>query len=1096
MAGAGAIVLLASIGVPRHRQAETIDRHTGERIIVVRTVADALYAARREGNARDAREMIAAERDRFEEVEILDRFEAILAAELSAPLGAESPAAHPAASVVRAERDRAANRRDELKRLLGRQLDRATLLALLSDLEADTAVAEATEGFFEPLGRWRQERPDAPDRPDAWAARRLRALDTAEDDDPPTEKDFLQIVDAFRSQNRLRARRRWLLRAFGAVPGSAKVRDRLVQTYLEHNRLEESFLIIGTALRDAPDNMELWNFRAQIAGWLSRPALELDAREKLLAALDTVEARERIVTLCEFVGQPERAIPHAVHLAKGSTDPVVLERPARLALAGGKIDRALELLAERAEETGDHKYWRGKIIEYAHQDLRVARVIAELELLHEKYPDGDYGARLESVYRRRNMIDRLAPLLDKRLEKNPEPRLEREVIGMYSLLGNEERIRAILVRRAGRTKDALVFFEDLPTYVAAGLPEILEHGARIAQSDEFRPKHVSPAIEALRPFFTNAEYRGLAVRIARRYPTVQASRDFLIANVDASATDTARALAAEALARDHPDDEVYLRVWIDRAAWAGDNESQARARERWVEHDPDDLENKKALGDLYVALDRSDEALAIWKEIAESDGVGSEASLFLIEALFAADRIEEAVALLEQRAALPGASIDDRLDVAERLFGSTHFDRSMRFYVAVLDADPAHPLALLRLGQIRSWTNDPRGAIPFFEARLAATDELAAEVRYYLGEAHWSVRQEAEGRRYHERALAELGTLKARTLEQDIMVAKMLARFGRVDEAIPLFDSVIERRPDDFNLTLDYADSMLATNRLEKARELVERAKTLEPGGARVMRLDGSLLIREEKPEEAAEVLAQSLAKHGPEAGSESERGLANERLGRWEAAADAYRRSLQLQPGNVDISRSLQALADRLADLVHAEFTYRRSGDDRVFGLRAAGSIRFAEKTRGAAEIGWHSYEGAATSGQLSDSVATFGVALFHRLKHRDTIAGGLFFYPGAEGDLPVGGWVGVYLQRDDPYRTFEAVAFGNLLWNDPAAAVALGGRRSGLDVRYQRDVGKRYWIGGALRIEALSLDTASVDDTRVDGVLTFGWRIHEGVE
>ena len=57
LAGAGAIVLLASLGTPGQRE-DSIDRYTGKRVVVVRNVADAVAEARRTGNARAARESL------------------------------------------------------------------------------------------------------------------------------------------------------------------------------------------------------------------------------------------------------------------------------------------------------------------------------------------------------------------------------------------------------------------------------------------------------------------------------------------------------------------------------------------------------------------------------------------------------------------------------------------------------------------------------------------------------------------------------------------------------------------------------------------------------------------------------------------------------------------------------------------------------------------------------------------------------------------------------------------------------------------------------------------------------------------------------
>ncbi len=1089
--GAASIVLLASIGTPGKRQTEIIDRHTGRKVISVHTVADALFAARDSGHAQHARSRFAAERHKFKVTAVLDRLDAILASELSNDLEAP-PEAHAHAAVIAAEQERARQLRAQLDESLPDKLPRATLLSLLDDLEADTTIAASTEEFFAPLARWRSDRASEPHRPDEWAARRLRKLE--ESKDPPTEADFLELVDAFRSQNRVRAQRRWLLRGFGALPHSHEIRERLVRTYLAHGRTQEAFLIIGTALRDEPDNMELWNYRAQIAGWLTLPKLELEARVRLLAELDNTEARERIITLCRYVGKPELAIPHAIHVAQDSENPAIRERPSRLALAAGRVDLALGFLAAEAERTHKHKFWREKIIEYAWQDLRVDRVIAELKFLRARYPDDGYDGQLESVYRRRNMAAELVELLDARLTGNDNPELEQEVIGLYTSLGNTKRVRELLERRLRRIQDPARFFEALPSFIRLKLT-LFPTAERLIASDRFTAPQMVIALDALTPHFADEGFRKLALAAARRWPSEPAARELLITDADQRADDAARADAAMALSRANPDDPVYLKAWLERASWAGNASSEAEARTLWMKHNPDDKENETKLAELYDILERPDDALVLWRRLAAREGAASDAHLKVIEALFAADRVEEAVAALEERAALPNASLEDRLRVAEQLFAKSYFDRSLHFFTVVLDEEPQHLVALLRMGQIRSWTNDPRGAIPFFEERLALSDEDAAEVQYYLGEALWSVRETEKGRRLHELSLADLLPRTDRTVSQDVMVAKMLARLGRVDEALPIFERTIELLPDDVNLVLDFADSMIAVQRIERARALVDRAKSMKPKSARVMRLDGSLLLREKRPAEAARVLRVAFERHGPEAGTESERGLANELSGDWIAATDAYERSLQLQPGNVDVARSLQTLADQLAEFIHGELAFRRAGDDTVFSLRAIGSKQLSKRVRGAVELGFRSYEGQSSLGMVDDTLMLVNVAAFFRYEGSDTLSVGISGFPGADGDLPIGAWAGWHLLRRDPYQAFNAVAFANLLFDDPAAAVTLGGRRTGITVDYQRDLGRRGWVSAAATFEALSLDAVNARDNRVDALASIGWRFHEGL-
>jgi len=221
LAGAGAIVLLSSIGTPGRKEV-SIDRHTGKRVIVVRNVAEAIAEARGTGNARDALEAIRPRLEQFPGEPVLARTEAVFVAELSTDADAPTPAAHPEADVAAVERARARELREELDRRVRERFRRESLLALLYELEGDSAIGAATEGFFAPLARWRPEHEEGPQRPDELAVRTLARLeDPAHESDP---EPFLVLIRAYRAQARPRARMRWLLRAYGAFPESEEIR--------------------------------------------------------------------------------------------------------------------------------------------------------------------------------------------------------------------------------------------------------------------------------------------------------------------------------------------------------------------------------------------------------------------------------------------------------------------------------------------------------------------------------------------------------------------------------------------------------------------------------------------------------------------------------------------------------------------------------------------------------------------------------------------------------------------------------------------------------------------------------------------------------
>ncbi len=1098
--GAGAIVLLATVGTPGRRE-ETLDRHTGERIVIVRTVADALHEARDSGHATRALETVRARRAAWPDDPVLARAEAVLAAEC-APPGAPAPPDHPAAGAIEAERARSAGARAQLRGRIGERMPRESLLPLLCEIAADDAVAEATERFFGPLARWRERHRRARERCDELAARTLARLAAREGIDDPDS--YLAVAEAFRAQARPRARLRWLLRAYGALPPTTPVGEALAGCYLELGHVVEALAVNGSALAAAPGDLGLWRQRATLAGWCNLPAVEAEAREMLLRERDDPGTRERIIELCAQFGAPERAVPHALALARGSSDAAVLSRPVLLALEAGDVDGAIGLLGDLARDAADPRPWKEWIVRCARQDLRVDRVVEELRELRRGWPGGPYEAELEGVYRRRRMdADLLALLEERSAAKGASAAAEAEILRLHAGLGHDEAVRALLERQVDRMASAREFLARLPELRMLGVGGLGDRTRRWVLDPSVREEEVPELLSLLEPLSDDADCAEAAGHLARRFPAHPASRDHLMRLADGAPTDDGRLLAAERLAAEFPGNPAYVRAWIERAGWAADAEQETRGREALLALDPGDDENRRGLAHLYGRANRSEEALVQWRVLAEREGLGAPSTLRLIDALFAAGRLEEAMAVLERRASLPGTTLDDRIHVADELFGNRQFDRALRFYVSALDEAPDHAHALLRTGQIRSWTNDPRGAIPYFERRLAVSDDERAEVRFYLGEAHWSILEGEAARRCHGLSLEELLPLPQRTLGQEIMVAKMLARFGRIDEARPLFESVIAQAPMEVDLLLDYADAMMTVRDTGKARELVERAKAQQPDHARVMLLDGKVALLETRYEEAATILARTIELHGPDAGIESELGRAHELAGDWSPARDAYRRSTQLQPGNHDVAFSLSRLADQLAPLVHGALDVRRAGDDSVIDGWISGSFLLDDdRTRLAGAFGVTRLSGRAAAvdagaTDVDTTAVRLRFAAFRRYERNHVLGAGVEAYPGVTGDLPIGAWAGARWIALDPYRTLGARLHLHQLLEDPPAAAGLGGRSSGALLFAQRDLFTHFWAAAELGCDLLSIDLpagGSAGDPRLRGSATFGWRIREG--
>jgi predicted Zn-dependent protease len=1072
--GAASIAILAAYEPPATGDAE-LDRHTGKRVLIVNTAADAPREALHKGDARLALASVRRWRRLAPKLQRLVDLEETLRNELSDPPPADFGAA------------------------LAERLPFPKLLEALEGALQDEEIAEATERFFAPL---RQISFDGPLPCDALAARAPPIpREVAEPMDPAP---YLEAARAFQAAGRTRARLRWLLRAYRASRGAAPARDALLEAYVQHGRLPEALLAVGSALLLDAENVELWRARARYAGWMALLSVEAEALERVAALANDRAARERLCAIYPYIGRAEAAVPHALALTEGSTDPAVLERPVLLALEGGKPDLGIELLRRLAASSPEPWLWRERIVELACQDLRAELALAELEALHAEFPERGYDRRLEGLLRRFDRKEQLVARLESRLRAGAkDPGLEEEVLALHYALGHADAVRALVGERARAGSDARAFFENLASYRAVGVEGLPERALELASSPRIGEADVVPILVRLAPLFHEEPYRRAADALAARFPHSPEAWRYRMLLVDHAGSPEATALAAEALAASRPGDDETLRLFVERASWSGRSDLAIRAREAWAKAHPDDAENRVALCDLYEGEGRAADAVPHWRILAASDGPDSTAAERLVDALFASGGAEEAMEWLERRANDPNATVEDRIAVAEQLFAAARLDRALRFYEAALAVAPEHALALLRVGQIRSWSNDPGGAIPYLERRLAATDEEAHLALFYLGEACWSVRRAGDARRAHEGALERLRAIEPRTAEQDTMLAKTLARLDRAEEARPIYERLLAGDPDNAGLLLDYADAMKASGDLALARALVDRARSLAPEDDRVLRLHGQLLIAEREPAAAVPVLELALAKYGPDAGVEADLGYACDLSGAWRKSAEAYRRSLVLQRDNQDVRRALRDVEDRIASFAQGFFEHRTAGDDRVLEAGATGSAYLDEDlTRLALELSGARFAGraAAAGGGLEEVetlVARFRASVARRFGRADAYGGGVELYPGAAGDLPLGAWAGLRLEGYEPAWDLHVRLHLHELWSDPAAAAGLGGRSHGLRVEGRREIGGRCWVGGDLSLLHLSLDDPAggrAEDLQFSGQVDFGCILRKG--
>lgn len=1093
-AGALAIGLVWWTDRPKHDTA-VMDRHTGRVIQAPQAPAlnaprkplpaieaspqapppPVLEAAMRTGDAAKALRLLERERDSLTplEAEACDRVSQFLRAELASVqerppgTGPPWPGGEPAEDPLELARFLAAAEGGEVD---GRAVERFFQPLVSEHLISLGDLRNAVESYWPP---------------DQVAAMAIElAGGTLERVD---EEICLLVARSFRSAARHRGRMRWLIRAYARVYTHPRVVEELSGAYVEMGRPQEGFAVVGAALAAGLDDPQMLRLRIQMSQWAGELGAEIEATRRLLEHGEDPELRRRLVHLYAYSGRPQLAVEHAEWLARQSGAAADFELAANLALSAGLVDEGFRLLRLAADHSTDRRPWIERIVHTAQEDLRYDEAVRAVEELFAEYGGERYERMLEAMYRQRRIDDKLVELLDRRLARSFDPELEDEVLGLHFVLGNDARVREIAADRLRRAPDPQSLFEQYLLCLHAGVEnadELLRE--RIAEI-EFSDEDVETLLWLLSTHFGNPAVRDAFDRVVDSLEPPERAFAIRVRLVDLDATPQVAVERAEELARRYPERVDVLRLLIARISWTDDPEREVKARERLAQLEPDDADNRLILAELHEGTGRLAESEVHWRWLAERDGPGSIAAARLIEVLFGQSKIEEATAWLEKQAGVGAFGDEDRRKLAEQFFSADRPDRALSIYEQILATNPDDAEALLRVGQIRSWSNDPGGALPFLERHLAIAGPGDGEVLYLIGEVHFAQNQEHLGLELHERALPLLRARENPDVVSESQVAKILARIGHVDQARAIFQRLVAENPKNHQLELDFSATMVAAHDLATAREALERARPHLAKHKRFLRLEGILLMEEGRWEEAIPVLTARLELHGPDAGTLSDLGRAYERIGRFRSSVEAFDRSLTLQPDNRDVADARTALRDRVASVAEFEIRTETLGDDEVLETEVSASVLAQDElTRYAVQMFTGSYSGRAAAvdqgrSDVTDDLATMAFSMSRQLDADRIVGGGIMTHAGREDGAVAGMWVGGRWQVFEPFQFVNARLYLGDVLRRPAAAAALGGSATGIRAEGLRDFDE-HWYGSAL-LSLENLEITTPDDGEISG-------------
>jgi predicted Zn-dependent protease len=1081
----GAAALAGLVALPDRAATPALDHRTGER---ARTPALILEQARHLGDARAALDLLR-----------------------TLPDAETAPDLAMAVQSLRAELTTAAVPTDgshPLHARLHTSFTAGELAAWLADLEDDAHVAARTHAFFAPsadLAAASEHGERVP--PDALAA---RALEQDASGDTLDVTAHLAVAAAFSAAGRLRARTRWLLRAFAAFPHDERLRLQLALTYCKDGRYREALAVTSTGLGRPANDTAFWQLRCQLARWLGQQDLEADALERVLQTEPGATAlRLRLLELYAALGRADAASAQAAALADRTKGLLEREQAVAAALEAGDARQAIEHLQSLVAAGHDVQLARERIVDIALLDLDHGQAITTLRELIAAHPEADdYKQRLERVYRRCDMAEPLADLLAERFAQQPAD-LDLGLELLHLLVGLERRAQAeaVLARMQDSQTRPATFFKQIARIAATSALQrqrpVEAYAEELAASPALTPSDLAAALDGLRPVARQRRFKPTLEILAQRFGHEAVMQRFLLDLVQAEADVATSVATAEEVAA-LSNEASLVREWAKRAAWVGLHDSERKARTRLADLDPEDLDNRQALAWMLTTAGEHKAALPHWRALVAHGARGDVAAAY-VEALLRCGEESEALRFLRAQAEHPDASLEERLRAAEALLGANQTAAAAASYERVLALVPEHPQALLRLGQIKFWANDPGGAVPLLERRLAlepAGDHGHAQTHFALAEALVALRRGDEAAAHYEAALR---ALEARAVAADTnaaedaeLTARCLARLHRDGAAIAAYEQAIALAPAATELHLDLAELLRGKGDLASAHAAIAAALAVAPEHKRALRARADLALEEGDPARARSDLERSLELHGADADVFAALAHAHELAGDYVDALDAYRRQLALQTDSRAALRGARDMFDRTQPFAGGAVHFQRAGRDHRTLSEAHGAADVADRVRLSLHAGLGEYSGrspavAGGTRALRERIVTLGGQLAWRLHGRTELAAGGELYADAPGDRGAG-WLNLHLEGQRPYAALDLrLALGEL-WTDAAAGAALGARRDGGEVQGHYNLGDRAWVAGEFGLwSARARDPASggeVEDTLLHAQVAVGWR------
>ena len=311
------------------------------------------------------------------------------------------------------------------------------------------------------------------------------------------------------------------------------------------------------------------------------------------------------------------------------------------------------------------------------------------------------------------------------------------------------------------------------------------------------------------------------------------------------------------LARPYPDSAMAHYAVASLALNAGDHEHALKRAARSVELNPEGLKPKLLYARILLASGETDEAIEYTARIVGDDpDPDPDARMELAILYIMAEREDDALSQVNQVQLEQSGRMD-----ALRLGAIIHFHQGR------LEAawDDFHDLlasgqftmeALYYLGRIADYRDEPDRAIRFFSEVRQGSNAMAAQQRAAVLRAHRQ--DDLDGALTQLDAYAKAWPSQA--VDVLLVKAQLLASLDEEDEALKLYDKVVDFRPDNQQAALGRSELLLSMGRLDDAIAGYAAAARRWPKSALALNAYGyTLADRTDRYREAEKLIRKAL---------------------------------------------------------------------------------------------------------------------------------------------------------------------------------------------------------------------------------------------